>query len=166
MRSSNKLKTIASESPNRNSKSKLQASFSLKRLDTNVTEKLGQGYKYDKMLFHKTIFHLRPLGDNPELFTREISLSSQAMGALKYQKASHCKAVLPHPVTVKLGLERVQGRSKMLRDDTLSHITAKKWLIFNMESGMIVKGYKYRQPHDVASLSKLLTFYTAYDIIR
>lgn len=35
-----------------------------------------------------------------------------------------------------------------------------------MEAGTIVKGYKYRQSHDVASLSKLLTFYTAYDIIR
>jgi D-alanyl-D-alanine carboxypeptidase len=166
MRSSNKLKTISSESPSSNSKSKLQASFSLKRLNTIVTEKLAQGYKYDKMLFHKTIFHLRPLGDNPELFTREISLTSQVMSALKYKQANHSKAVLPHPVTVKFGLDRVHGRSKMLRDDTLSHITAKKWLIYNMESGMIVKGYKYRQPHDVASLSKLLTFYTAYDIIR
>jgi D-alanyl-D-alanine carboxypeptidase len=69
-------------------------------------------------------------------------------------------------VAVKLGLDRVPGRNKMLCDDTLSHITARKWLIYNMEAGMIIKGYKYRQPHDVASLSKLLTFYTAYDIVR
>lgn len=104
MRSNNKLKTIATESPNYKNKSRLQASFSLSRLNTNFSDKLAQGYKYDKMLFHKTIFHLRPLGDNPELFTREIPLNNQALGVLKYQQASHTKAVLPHPVSVKLGL--------------------------------------------------------------
>ena len=31
---------------------------------------------------------------------------------------------------------------------------------------MIIKGYKYRLSQDVASLSKLLTFYTVYDIIQ
>lgn len=67
---------------------------------------------------------------------------------------------------MKLGLDKVPGRQKVLCDDTLTHITAKKWLIYNMEAGVVVKGYKYRQIHDVASLSKLLTFYTAYDIIR
>jgi D-alanyl-D-alanine carboxypeptidase len=45
-------------------------------------------------------------------------------------------------------------------------VTAKKWLIYNMEKDYIVKGYKYRLNHDVASLSKLLTFYTAYDIVK
>jgi D-alanyl-D-alanine carboxypeptidase len=35
-----------------------------------------------------------------------------------------------------------------------------------MEKDYIVKGYKYRLNHDVASLSKLLTFYTAYDIVK
>ena len=54
----------------------------------------------------------------------------------------------------------------MLREDNLSHVTAKKWLVYNMEEQFIVKGYKYRQSHDVASLSKMLTFYTAYDIIK
>ena len=54
----------------------------------------------------------------------------------------------------------------MLLEGTFSHITAKKCLIFNMDSQYVVKGYKNRQPHDVASLSKLLTFYTAYDIVK
>ena len=54
----------------------------------------------------------------------------------------------------------------MLLEGTFSHITAKKWLIYNMESQLVIKGYKYRLCQDVASLSKLLTFYTAYDIIR
>lgn len=70
MRSNNKLKTISTETPSKPSKSRLQLSSSLKRLPTSATEKLAKGYKYDKMLFHKTNFHLRPLGDNPELFTR------------------------------------------------------------------------------------------------
>ena len=54
----------------------------------------------------------------------------------------------------------------MLRDVTLSHITAKKWAILSMETGTIIKGYKYRLPHPIASISKLLTFYTAYEIIK
>lgn len=78
--------------------------MSLKKLNTQVAEKLAQGYKYDKTLFHKTIFHLRPLDDNPELFTREISLSSHALSTLKFQKTNNTKAVIPHPVTVKIGL--------------------------------------------------------------
>lgn len=35
-----------------------------------------------------------------------------------------------------------------------------------MEENSIIKGYKYRLCQDVASLSKLLTFYTVYDIIQ
>jgi D-alanyl-D-alanine carboxypeptidase len=54
----------------------------------------------------------------------------------------------------------------MLREVTLSHVTAKKWAILSMESGTIIKGYKYRLPHAVASISKLLTFYTAYEIVK
>ena len=57
-------------------------------------------------------------------------------------------------------------KHKMLLEDTFSHLTAKKWLIYNMDAQYVIKGYKYRQPHDVASLSKLLTFYTAYDIVK
>ena len=53
----------------------------------------------------------------------------------------------------------------MLKEDNLSHVTAKKWIAFNMEEQYIIKGYKFRQIQDVASLSKLLTFYTAYDIV-
>ena len=35
-----------------------------------------------------------------------------------------------------------------------------------MESNKILKGYKYKKVHDIASLSKILTFYTAYMIIQ
>lgn len=87
---------------------------------------------------------------------------------MKNQQLPHKNVVLPHPVSmsVRAGLEKIPGRNKVLRDDTLSHVTAKKWLIYNMEKSFVVKGYKYRQSHDVASLSKLLTFYTAYDIVK
>ena len=54
----------------------------------------------------------------------------------------------------------------MLRENTFNHVTAKKWVIYSMDSHQIVKGYKFRNKHEVASLSKLLTFYTAYDIVK
>ena len=56
-------------------------------------------------------------------------------------------------------------KEQWLREITLSHVTAKKWLIYSMQSG-IIKGYKYRLQHDIASITKLLTFYTAYEIIK
>ena len=54
----------------------------------------------------------------------------------------------------------------MLLEGTFSHVTAKKWLIYNMAENLVIKGYKYRTRQDVASLSKMLTFYTVYDIIK
>ncbi len=45
-------------------------------------------------------------------------------------------------------------------------ITAKKWLIFDMQAGITIKGFKHKKQHDVASLTKVLTFYTAYMIIK
>ena len=127
---------------------------------------MNKGYRYDKSLFHKTNFHLRPNPDNPELFNKETSISTSLLKTLKLSPMTHSKALLPHPVTVKPGLEKIHGKHKLLLDETLSHLTAKKWIIFNMESQYVVKGYKYRNTHDVASLSKLLTFYTAYDIVK
>lgn len=50
----------------------------------------------------------------------------------------------------------------MLREVTLSHLTAKKWIIYSMNEKAIVKGYKYQLEHFIASISKLMTFYTAY----
>ncbi len=35
-----------------------------------------------------------------------------------------------------------------------------------METNRVIKGYKYKKAHDIASLTKLLTFYTAYMIIQ
>ena len=65
-----------------------------------------------------------------------------------------------------MGMRQTPNRDNMLLEVTLSHVTARKWVIFNMRDGEVVKGYKYRLTHDVASLSKLLTFYTAYQIIK
>lgn len=76
------------------------------------------------------------------------------------------KAVLPHPILMKLAQSDIPNRDRMLRDVTLNHITAKKWIIYSMQKQAIIKGYKYRQPHQIASISKLLTFYTAYEIIK
>lgn len=45
-------------------------------------------------------------------------------------------------------------------------VTAKKWIIFDMESNSTIKGYKHKKQHDIASLTKVLTFYTAYMIIQ
>ena len=45
-------------------------------------------------------------------------------------------------------------------------VTAKKWIIFDMEGHKTLKGYKQKKHHDVASLSKIMTFYTAYMIIQ
>ena len=101
MRSQSKIKTL----PNSLSKSnkKLQ-SPSLTRLNTILSDKLSKGYRYDKNLFHKTIFHLRPLADNPELFTREQSLTTQLLKQLTHDRATTTKSVIPHPVNVKKGL--------------------------------------------------------------
>lgn len=45
-------------------------------------------------------------------------------------------------------------------------VTAKKWIIYDMQSNAIIKGYKHKKEHDIASLTKILTFYTAYMIIQ
>lgn len=45
-------------------------------------------------------------------------------------------------------------------------VTAKKWIIFDMETKTTIKGYKHKKEHDIASLTKMLTFYTAYMIIQ
>ena len=55
---------------------------------------------------------------------------------------------------------------KLLEEDTKILVTARKWAIFDMESNKILKGYKYKKVHDIASLTKILTFYTAYMIIQ
>lgn len=55
---------------------------------------------------------------------------------------------------------------KILEEDTVMLITAKKWIIYDMEEGITLKGYKHKKIHDAASISKLLTFLTAYKIIH
>ena len=45
-------------------------------------------------------------------------------------------------------------------------VTAKKWVIFDMEANCALKDYKHKKEHDIASLTKILTFYTAYQIIQ
>lgn len=67
---------------------------------------------------------------------------------------------------MKLRAADCPNRDKMLREVTLSHVTARKWAIVSVSNGDIIKGYKYRQPHAIASISKLLTFYTAYEIVK
>ena len=167
MHLSTKLKTdTSSTSLMRNRKANKQKNNYTYRLNTIVTEKMNKGYRYDKNLFHKTNFHLRPNPDNPELFNKQTSISSSVLKTLKLSPMTHSKALIPHPVTVKVGLERLNGKNKLLLDDNLSHLTAKKWIIYNMQSQYILKGYKFRNTHDVASLSKLLTFLTVYDIVK
>ena len=68
--SSNKLNTLPTESssslfPQTNSKGKNKNSNNYSRLNTIVSEKMEKGFRYDKNLFHKTNFHLKPLNDNP-----------------------------------------------------------------------------------------------------
>jgi D-alanyl-D-alanine carboxypeptidase len=53
-----------------------------------------------------------------------------------------------------------------LGDDNIIHITAQKWFIYDLDIGEPIKGFKYKKKHDVASLSKILNFYTAYMIIK
>jgi hypothetical protein len=79
--------------------------FSLKKIGTLPSEPLPLGkahLRYDTTLFHKTIFHLKPLHDNPEIFIRERALSSKALAALKEYRPRDPKAVLPHPIHMKL----------------------------------------------------------------
>ena len=45
-------------------------------------------------------------------------------------------------------------------------VTAKKWIIFDMSKNIGIKGYKHKKSHDVASLSKLITFIACYKIIQ
>ena len=45
-------------------------------------------------------------------------------------------------------------------------MTAKKWIIYDIESNTPLKGYKYKKHHDISSLTKILTFYTAYMVIK
>ena len=97
MGSTTKLKTLGN-SPS----SRKKQTHSLSRLHTVVNDKLTKGYRYDKMLFHKTIYHLRPLADNPELFTRDISLTKQTLDSLKYQHQPHRNVILPHPVSMSV----------------------------------------------------------------
>ena len=35
-----------------------------------------------------------------------------------------------------------------------------------METNTTLKGYKHKKEHDIASLTKILTFYTAYSLIK
>ena len=159
------LKTEASEGKLMRS---ILPNFSMKKLHTISEQPLPLFKKhlgYDT-LFHKTIFHLKPMQDNPELFIRERSISSKQLSTLKEWRPIDTKAVLPHPILMKLAQSDIPNKDRMLRDVTLNHITAKKWIIYSMQRQTIVKGYKYRQPHQVASISKLLTFYTAYEIIK
>jgi D-alanyl-D-alanine carboxypeptidase len=53
-----------------------------------------------------------------------------------------------------------------LEEETVMLITAKKWIILDMETNTTIKGFKYKKEHDIASLTKMLSFYTAYMIIQ
>ena len=59
------MKGLKTEAKERKSKGKIHNSSSMGRLNTVVAEKIAKGYKYDTSLFHKTIFHLKPLNENP-----------------------------------------------------------------------------------------------------
>lgn len=97
------MKTLPS-SPGKRPRRILPA-FSLTKLHTIASQPLPQGkahLRYDTTLFHKTIFHLRPLHDNPEEFIRDRALSSKALAALKNYHPMDTRAVLPHPIHMKL----------------------------------------------------------------
>jgi hypothetical protein len=61
--------------------------------------------RYDTTLFHKTSFLLKPLSSNPELFIHSPSLNKKALYTLRQGKPMNRKAIIPHSVSVKLGLE-------------------------------------------------------------
>lgn len=77
---------------------------------------------------------------------------------------------LPQSITIRAELTKMSGleRSveKLLEEDTVMLVTAKKWIIYDMQTNKTIKGFKHKKEHDVASLSKVLTFYTAYMIIQ
>lgn len=93
----------------------------------------NRNLRYDASIFHKTIFHLKPLHDNPEMFLRERSISSRALNALKEWRPKDPKVLLPHPIHMKLAQSDIPNRDKMLKEDTLNHVTAKKWIIYSMK---------------------------------
>lgn len=54
---------------------------------------------------------------------------------------------------------------KLLEEDTKMLVTAEKWVIHDMVTNQPLKGFKHKKEHDIASLTKVLTFYTAFKII-
>ena len=64
----NKMHTLKTLPSSPQKSRRILPAFSLKKLNTIASEPLPQGkahLRYDTTLFHKTIFHLRPLLDNP-----------------------------------------------------------------------------------------------------
>lgn len=77
---------------------------------------------------------------------------------------------MPHSINIRDKLIRYlqdeQKLEKLLENENKVLVTAKKWIIFDMEGGKTLKGYKQKKQHDIASLTKVMTFYTAYMIIQ
>lgn len=85
--------------------------------------------------------------------------------------------IIPHPVSIRQcftkvsGLETslaqiLEGKQTINIDDNKILVTAKKWIIYDMKTGLGIKGYKHKKQHDIASISKIITFHTAYKIIK
>lgn len=54
----------------------------------------------------------------------------------------------------------------MLKEETLSHITASRWVVFDLNSKKVVKGYKYRKQHELGNLTSLLVFYCVDSLVQ
>lgn len=44
-------------------------------------------------------------------------------------------------------------------------VSAKRWGIFDNDSKELFKGYKVKKEHEIASLTKIMTFYCAYIVV-
>jgi D-alanyl-D-alanine carboxypeptidase len=97
-------------------------------------------------------------------------ISKQNKDNLKANSSKKPHVSLPQSITIRAELTKMSGleRSveKLLEEDTVMLVTAKKWIIYDMQTNKTIKGFKHKKEHDVASLSKVLTFYTAYMIIQ
>lgn len=95
-------------------------------------------------------------------------VDSSAKSTNKYKKIE--KIMLPQAISIRAELTKMAGLEKnlekLLEEETIMLVTAKKWIIFDMETNRTIKGYKHKKQHDIASITKVLTFYTAYMIIQ
>lgn len=119
----------------------------LKGMRKSLLEK-NQFHKYESSIYHKTSFHLKPLMEHPDMYSRA-ETQTRPSHTQSLEKSSKLQPIVPFSINIRKELLKLNSVNapvqRVLGEDSKMLVTAKRWIIFDMENNSTLKGFKHKK---------------------